>query len=286
MNYLDGLDKFYTMKVMLASNVLTESGEILSRKALHKIKTDFLNTIGTIRCGNFETLTKILAIERVEDKEIFNEYNEPLVTLYATIAFNIVDDENGVYISNEIETMIENKRVVKNDMDLHILPHDVEQYDNITIVNSVKLQRQEDNNFEIIVFDEIERKQKTTFDKTKESLLPCPFCGKIPEFEVTIKDFGALKKYTGTISCNNPMYCHVSLKTSFTDSDYETVCKMVAKHWNTRKFNSIQTVEPKVKSKRCVYEDWDADGCYCETLGKIVHIERDCVDCPIKVVER
>lgn len=35
MNCLDELDKFYTMKVMLAGNVLTESGEILSRKALH-----------------------------------------------------------------------------------------------------------------------------------------------------------------------------------------------------------------------------------------------------------
>ena len=286
MNFLDELDKFYTMKVMLASNALTESKEIISRKALHKIKSGFLNTVGTIKCGNFETLAKILAIECVEDKSVFNEYNEPLAILYATIAFNIIDDENGAYIANEIDTMSRNKKVVKNDVEFHILPQDVEHHDGITIINSAQSKGWKYNNFEIIVFDEVEKKHETIFDKTKESLLPCPFCSKIPEFEVTVKDSGALKKYTGTISCNNTMYCNVSLKTSFTDSDYETVCKMVSKHWNTRKFNSIPTIEHKVISKRCVYEDWDADGCYCKKIGHIVHIERDCTDCPLKEVEK
>jgi hypothetical protein len=286
MNCLDELDKFYTIKVILASNVLTESYEILSRKALHKIKSSFLNTIGTIRCGNFEALTKILAIESVEDRNIFNEYNEPIVTLYATVAFNIIDDEKGAYIANEIENMIQHRRIVKNDVDLNILPQDVEQHDNITIINNVELKGSRYNNFEITIFDEVERKQETIFDKTKKSLLPCPFCGKLPEFEVTIKDSGALKKYTGTIFCNNPMYCNVSPKTSFTDSDYETVCKMVSKHWNTRKFNSILTSETKTSSKRCIHEDWDADGCYCKKIGHIVYIERDCTDCPLKELER
>lgn len=154
------------------------------------------------------------------------------------------------------------------------------------IINSVDLKGSKYNNFEIIVFDEVERKQETIFNETKESLLPCPFCGKIPEFEITKKQYSGLKKYTGTISCNNPMYCHVSLKTSFTDGDYETVCKMVSTHWNTRKFNSILTSGTKPRSNRCVYEDWDADGCYCTKIGHIVHIERDCTDCPLKVVEK
>ena len=81
----------------------------------------------------------------------------------------------------------------------------------------------------------VNKSEDLIYNETKDSLKPCPFCGKLPEFKIENETVSGLTKYKGAVFCNNQMECHVLPSTKFCDSNYQTVCKMVAKNWNDRK---------------------------------------------------
>ena len=98
----------------------------------------------------------------------------------------------------------------------------------------------------------------------------CPFCGEKPS--VTFA-YDAMKRFNVSLQCRNIM-CHINPKSSFYDGSFKTACDMVLMGWNKReqKENKLKDLDFKVCSCfDCTNSEFDADGCYCKKLEKLVN---------------
>lgn len=68
--------------------------------------------------------------------------------------------------------------------------------------------------------------------------------------------------------------CHINPKSSFYDGSFKTACDMVLMGWNKReqRENKLKDLDFKVCSCfDCTNSEFDADGCYCKKLEKLVN---------------
>lgn len=106
----------------------------------------------------------------------------------------------------------------------------------------------------------------------------CPFCGEKPSITFA---YDAMKRFSVSLKCINIM-CHINPKSSFYDGNFKTACDMVLKGWNQReqKENDSKNLDLKEVCAciNCTNSEFDADGCYCKKLGKLVN-SKDKIGC-------
>lgn len=273
---LNVLDNFGFIEVVLVDNNVDLENDVISTNGIESIQRQFNNVVGTIYYSDISIQAKIISIRKDENKEKHTILGEPLTTLFATLAYNVEDVAGSIIQCRMNEFKTENTLNNKLSVFFVIGKHHAYK-ENIRVIDSV-YPVFKGNSFEYRICNKNETFDFIT-DKIKCSVLKCPFCGKLPKFTINTHEISNLIKYTATIFCDNQMECHVLPKTSFTDSNLDTVCKQVLMHWNSRYLEN-KDQESEIAKKdglcySCSNADWSLDGCYCKiclTIKNAAHV--------------